>query len=509
MRNNKIFFKLILVGLTFTSCNKYLDVNNDPNRVTDANITPELIFTQSEVAVGARQASADFLFLYHWMGYSAQNGGFAPQQNEISYNIDPSFGNTLFINHEHVLFDLQQAETKALASGDTATAAASMILSAKLWQELVDLFGNIPYSQAFKVNTTTTPAYDNAQDIYNALQLKLDSAIAYFQTTTITSAFSGADVIAQGNPTLWIEFANTMKLRLLIRQSQVSGFDPTADINKIVAAGGPLGAGQTISVNPGYVNDVNKQNPFYANFGWSPTGVVSTGSDNANNYIISILGGNGDPRIGAFFYPVGFAGNTFAGAVYGENIGSIPTQANLSYFGPGIVGGITASNVGNGTGAAQNQWIMTSFESMFLTAEAIARGWLPGTAQTAYEAAVTESFVWLNVPNAATAAATYLTSGAPGSWATNAGGTAASQATFITYQKYLANTMIDALESYADLRRLNMLSDNSYISQAPGKISNTLPVRLLYPQSEYTTNATNVNKQGTINAFTSKIFWEP
>jgi len=91
----------------------------------------------------------------------------------------------------------------------------------------------------------------------------------------------------------------------------------------------------------------------------------------------------------------------------------------------------------------------------------------------------------------------------------NAGVTVTSQATFITYQKYLANTMIDPLESYSDLRRLNMLSDDSYISQAPGKISNTLPVRLLYPQSEYTTNGTNVNKEGTINAFTSKLFWEP
>ncbi len=508
MRNNKIYFKLMLVGLTFAGCNKYLDVNNDPNRVTDANVTPELIFTQAEVAVGARQASGDFLFLEHWMGYSAQNGGFAPQQNEVSYNIDPSFGNTLFVNHFDVLFDLHQAEVKGLATGDTTLTACSMILESKLWQELVDLYGNIPYSQAFQVNTTTTPGYDNAQDIYNALQLKLDSAVTYLQNTTVSNAFSKADVIATGNTSLWIAFANTMKLRLLIRQSQVSGFDPTADANKIVANGGPLGAGQTIADNPGFVNDVNKQNNFYAAFGWSPTGVVSTGSDNANNYIVSILGGNADPRLGRFFYPVGFSGNTFAGAVYGDNVGNIPTQANLSYFGPGIVGNINGNNQGDGTGAVQNQWIMTSFESMFLTAEAIARGWLPGTAQTAYEAAVTESFVWLGVPDANTAATAYLASPA-GSWATNAGVTAASQATFITYQKYLANTMIDPLESYSDLRRLNMLTDDSYISEAPGKISNTLPVRLLYPQSELTTNGTNVNKQGTINAFTSKLFWEP
>jgi hypothetical protein len=42
----------------------------------------------------------------------------------------------------------------------------------------------------------------------------------------------------------------------------------------------------------------------------------------------------------------------------------------------------------------------------------------------------------------------------------------------------------------------------------PGKISSVLPVRLLYPQSEYTTNAANVQAQGTIDPFTSKLFWQ-
>jgi hypothetical protein len=69
--------------------------------------------------------------------------------------------------------------------------------------------------------------------------------------------------------------------------------------------------------------------------------------------------------------------------------------------------------------------------------------------------------------------------------------------------------MIDPLEAYADLRRLNMLVNTSYISQFSGRLSNTLPVRLLYPQSEYTTNATNVNAEGTVDQFTTKLFWEP
>jgi hypothetical protein len=327
---------------------------------------------------------------------------------------------------------------------------------------------------------------------------------------TEKNAFIAADIVNHGDQNKWILLANTLKLRLLIRQSEVPGFDPSSDISKILANGGVLGKGQTVSVNPGYSNDLNKQNPYYAIFGWDPTGVVSTSSDNANAYIVNILKGSNDPRIGRFFYPVGFSGNTFAGAVFGAAQSTLPTASNLSYFGPALVGTINSGNSGDGSGAKQNQWIYPSYESMFLYAEAVARGWIPGSAQVAYMAAVTESFAWLGVPDAANAASTYMANTPSANWA-NAGTSTLSMAKFIAYQKYIANTAIDPLESYSDLRRLNFLNDNSYISASPGKLSNTLPVRLLYPQSEYTSNSVNVPKQvggAGGDLFTKKIFWQ-
>ena len=510
MRNNKILLKLALVAFTLGSCNKYLDVNTDPNRPTDANITPELIFTQAEAAVAFRTTSNTYtLFLNHWVGYSAQNGTFAPQQNEITYNIDQSFANAIFVWWNEVLFDLHQAKVKSLETGNNGIAAASMILTADLTQQLVDLYGNIPYSQAFNVNAYPTPDYDNAKDIYNDLQGVLDSAILLLGTEA-PSSFGASDIIAGGNQTLWIKFANTLKLRLLIRQSEVSGFDPSSEISKITANGGVLMAGESMSVNPGYVNDVGKQNPFYANFGWSPTGVVNTSSDNANNFIINALGNDGDPRIERFFYPVGFDGaNGFLGAVYGDDISNIPPASGLSYFGPGVVGNINSANAGDGTGAAASQWIMPSYESMFLYAEAVERGWFPGTAQTAYEDAVRESFIWLGVPDAVNSANTYMANNADADY-TQAGPTLAEKVNFINYQKYLANTMIDPVESYSDIRRLpNMMPSDDYISKASGNSHTTLPLRLPYPSSEATTNGTNLAKQGTIDIYSSKLFWEP
>ncbi|MEP6950201.1 MAG: SusD/RagB family nutrient-binding outer membrane lipoprotein [Ginsengibacter sp.] len=508
--NKQFFFILMSVGVIMgSSCKKtYLDVNSDPNRVTDANITAELIFPQAATTVGVRAASTNFNFLNEWMGYFAPNGTFVPQQNIITYNIDFTFGDALFQNYFNVLFDLHQTEVKGLAGGDTAIAGASIILSAKLFQELVDLYGNIPYSQAFNVGTYTTPTYDNAQDIYNSLELRLDTAISYFGHT-IPKAFINADVVNGGDGDKWIKFANTLKLRLLIRQSQVSGFSPTADMTKILANGGVLGAGESVSVNPGYVNDVNKQNPYYANYGWDPTGVQVNTSTNMGNYIFNIFTTTDDPRLEQFFYPVGFSGTSFVGNTLGDPSSTLATSANSSYFGPALVGTLDANGDPDGSGAVQNQFIYPSYESMFLWAEAVARGWVPGVtdANPALTAAITESFVWTGVPDATTAAATYIT-GNPDITHTVPANSAVANDKIVAFQKYIANTGIDPLESYSDLRRLDFLADRSYISNAPGA-KKFLPFRLLYPQSEYTTNATNVLKEGTIDPFTSKLFWEP
>lgn len=493
---------LIIIALLVQGCSKdFLNVNDDPNRVTDKNVTAELIFPAAEQAVGdlvvgSNAAGAGFKsplqFSYNWIGYMAGNGDFAREYTETSYNIDFTFGDPLWQNYYNALFDLHQAKTKALATGDTALAGASLVLSAKLFQELADTYGDVPYSQAFQDDKYQHPAYDKPQDIYTSLLKSLDTAVTYL-TATEPAAFAQADIINHGDLNKWIKFANTLKLRLLIRQSEVSGFNPAPEVAKIQNNGGVLDAGESISVNPGYSDQKNKQSPFYANYGYDPSGNVATNSWNANLYIINILQGNNDPRIGRFFAPVS---GSFVGDLYGDLSGNIPSASNSSYFGPGLIGSPT-----------QNQWILTSFESMFLKAEAIARGWMPGDAKAAYEAAVTESFNWLGVPDAASAASDYLQNSPVANW-NNAGTTQESQAKFIVFQKYIAMCCIDPLEAWADERRLHFLPPD-FISVNTSKISNMLPVRLLYPQSEYTTNSSSVLAEGKINQFTSKLFWQP
>ena len=140
---NKIYIVLGCISL-LSACN--MDINVDPNRVTESTVTGNLIYPAAAQGVATRIASGDFQTLERWLGYWANSGSFAIDVPEATYNVTTNFANTLWQNQYNTLFDLHQAQTKALASQDTLTAGASIILSAMLWQDLVDLFFDIPYS---------------------------------------------------------------------------------------------------------------------------------------------------------------------------------------------------------------------------------------------------------------------------------------------------------------------------------------------------------------------------
>ncbi|WP_317235807.1 SusD/RagB family nutrient-binding outer membrane lipoprotein [Niabella hibiscisoli] len=141
-------------------------------------------------------------------------------------------------------------------------------------------------------------------------------------------------------------------------------------------------------------------------------------------------------------------------------------------------------------------------ESKFLQAEAKARGWITGSAQTAYNEAVTESFTWLGLT--ATQANTYLAQDLDiVRWPA----ASAAQVQTIGMQKYLALIGINNFEAWVDYRRIGVPTDLP-LSMHPSRGSNIIPLRLHYPQAEYSFNTNVVSAEGTIDPQTSKIFWD-
>jgi hypothetical protein len=148
-------------------------------------------------------------------------------------------------------------------------------------------------------------------------------------------------------------------------------------------------------------------------------------------------------------------------------------------------------------------WIMTGVESMFLVAEATARGFLAGDAKVAYENAVRESFTFLGLTTAQ--ADTYLTS-TDARVAFPASGTLDQKISTIMWQKYFALNGIQANETFNDWRRLGVVQPP--LSVAPERGTRQIPRRLLYPTTEYSYNTENVKGVGDITPYSPRVFWD-
>ena len=136
-----------------------------------------------------------------------------------------------------------------------------------------------------------------------------------------------------------------------------------------------------------------------------------------------------------------------------------------------------------------------------MQAEAAQRGWISGNAKDYYQQAITESFI--NVGRTAAEAMAYYSQAGVNNVNFDA---STNKIEAIIRQKWASENSLNPFESWSDYRRLGLPADVP-ISLEPSVTVRQIPVRLFYPQTEYSYNTTNVNAQGTINQFTSKIFW--
>jgi len=394
----------------------------------------------------------------------------------------------------------------------------AQVMKAYLMQTLVDLYGNVPYTDALKGVKSLTPKFDDQKAIYEDLIKLLDSAITNIKANPFSGALTSADIttagtLKAGNTSKWVKFANTLKLRILIRQSRIPGRDAyiTTEIKKAVTEGsGFLGAGEDFAVNPGFVASDTKLNPFYEKWGYSASGAIKSLAryPRPTKYLFDVLIAAGDTlRLKREAYAKGGEnGNNpgvstqpelvsnYVGVPYGAPSGY--TAPSTSYLGPAVI-----------TKGIYNRplYLIIAAESQFLLAEAVQRYGatlgLPLTAQQYYEQGVRESFRLLGVANPVTNANLVLTSGiAESDWAASP-----DKLKAIWKQKWIALANFEGQEAWSEYRRTNY---PNIPPSAGAPVGQKPPVRLFYPLSELGSNQANVAAQGTIDVFTTRLFWD-
>jgi hypothetical protein len=494
MNKIKVSILAVSIGVLLGGCKKsFLDINQNPNGPTESSITPDLALAPTLTAAAGRNASS-YDFCHRWMGAWSASGSFSRATVEMSYNITNDFGSAVWNGVYYTVSQLKSIEKKAAELDWKFYQGISIIMQAHEVGVLVDFYGNVPYSKAWDLSGNIRPAYDKGEDVYKDLIPKIDAGLALIKAAELDKNIKTTDILFKGDKTLWAKFANTLKLRLLLHTYKTTTFDIPAEIAKIVAEqSGFLGDGVGAIAQPGYTAD--KPNPYYNAHFFAISGSENDTYNRANNFSLNLMKNLSDERYKVLYRPA----KSLPGEWRGTDYGQIPLDDVNSDRTSGTGYGIVAN-------ASGSMWVMTSVEAMFLRAEATARGWLTDVdAKTAYENAVKASFTYLGVPGAAAAATTYL-SGVDTKVAWPAAGSLEDKIAVIAWQKYFALNGIQGNEIFTDYRRLDVVQPP--LSLAPERGSNTIPIRLLYPQSEYNFNKENVGAEGTVSQFTTKIFWD-
>ena len=492
---NKISILVLALGLSQTSCENYLDVNDDPNNPTSENVPANLILTGAQtesfrVQTGTMNRLGNAYMNMWGPNINSFTGGFA---DEFSLSISNTFYSGIWSGLYLRTYPFQKI-IDADGTQYNNHKAIAKIMKSHYMQYIVDLYGDAPYSQAHLGGDNLAPAYDDDQAIYRDLITQLDDAVLLINDN-LGSAVGSEDVVFNGDMNMWIKFANTLKLRVLLREATLAETDAASatylnDQFALMTTAEFLGVGESVTINPGYSSgETAQQNPFYSTYGFDVDG-NATSSNNfirASEHAIEFLNGGangvGDPRLGSI-YSQNNAGN-YVGILQGsEDNGGV----DLSPLG----GGLLVSD-------SQDGYIMTSAEALFLQAEATERGYLTtGVAKDFFEAGIAESFTILGAGDPTG----YLAAANP----TNGIGWdgSADKIEAIMTQKWIALNGIHAIESWIDYTRTGY----PVTPLATTALFPNLPNRLMYPSSELSGNAANVPAQTQADAFSTRIFWD-
>ena len=503
------YFAAIITLVVFfsSSCTqKFEELNKNPNSPGIAQAAPDMLLTNSIESMTSRVHE---IFLGHEMGSC-----WVQHMAKVQYPDEDQYiprmtviNNTWTSFYASSGYDVQTLYNIAVSTKNDSYKAIALILKTYIVSVLTDEFGAVPYTEAFLGSDATkavlSPVYDTQESIYVAMLKNLTEANTLLASSTAPIA---GDILYKNDLTKWRKFANSLKLRLLMRRSDRVA--PSADINAIV---------KTPDTYPIFTSNADN------------AALVYLGSAPNNNPINENRKTRDDHRVSKTIIDIMWTDNPnmdYRIAVYAQ----IPSAAT---WWDGLPNGMTSTNAANyktngltktskiGTyfaAATAPGMLMSYAEVQFILAEAAQRGFLTGakTAQEYYTAGVTGSYYQyaaeIVAGNKAIAAL-----GIPAAWtidnfvsdylATYGLWNPANALKQIAIEKWLA--MFDqGLQAAFEWRRTGF---PVLVPAIAGQNGGKIPVRAYYPSDESGRNPTNLKAaiaaQGA-DDLNTRVWWD-
>jgi hypothetical protein len=476
MKNIKVFFALMAFLLAANGCQKFEDLEADPNRSTSAS--PSLVL---------RGVLKDFYY-EPWSSESRWSQYWCINYNYYGTNEywtgSANFRYTTLKN----IVKMEEEATNINLPAVNAYSALGKFLRAYFYYDMTMRVGDIPLSEALKGADNVFPKYDTQKEVFKQVLAWLEEA-----NTDLAARIAAADNTLQGdiyydgNLRKWQKAVNVFKLRVLVQLSKKTAetdLNIGAEFSKILndPAKYPIfeSNADDLAFTYNAVSDKYPTNP--DNFGFDAL------RNNMSATHIGLLTALKDPRVFVVAEP---------GTYYTDTLGLSRTDFN-AYVGAPFDEGLDAmtSKTQGGKYAliGRNRYysgydaepgVQIGYAEMcFLIAEGTNRGWRSaGDAQDWYNKGITASMNFFGINDAAALGA-YLAQPAVAYQGNDANGLKQ-----ILEQRYLALFQQAGLESYFHWRRTGV---PAFAFGGPGTgNSGLIPRRFQYPTSERDNNSTN------------------
>ena len=484
----KNIFKLttvasLAVSLMLGGCTSNFDeINSDPDALETGAPTNMLGYALRETMT--RQAGFDATEA--WAGYIVKiqymdNYNYLPTNNTYGNKFSNCYRRVVLLDDILALTEENADELKNIRW-------ASRIFKEYLWLLNTDQFGDIPYTDANKVEDgQMKPKYDSQEIIYPAILENL-KAIADEMAAGLGSDNIGeGDFLFGGNIQRWQKFCNSLRMRAAMRIVNVAPDLAKSTIEEICQNQAAYPLLETSAENAYFYWQGSSPyfEPYYNDF--------RTRDDyGMSNIFVNHLKSMNDPRISAIMQPAATDGE-----YRGFENGALSAPSNIQ--------AISRMGVMYREDPAGFTPLLKSCENYFIMAEAAMRGWNVGiSAQEAYETAVKLSMDDNGV--SAADAETYLANA--GKW---------DNTLERIYMEEWVALFKENCEAWSLYRRTGYPQEIQTSGEYPGKFCsfgtahNDVPFRMPYPDNEYQYNKENVEAataEVVDNTWGKKMWWD-
>lgn len=369
---------IFATGLSLTSCESYLDINDNPNYMTTVDMSA--LLPSACTSTIAQLGYNGVLMGHMWLQFTTQ-GNTTNQYNTLcNYSLTTSSYTGFWSNaYTNTLPDLQEIISKAEENGAWDYWVIAKVLTAYNYHILADLYEDIPFIEAMDSENFPQPHYDDGQTIvYPGILSILDEALAKASDAEATQSpnLSTYDMFLEGNMDSWRRFAKNLKLKIMMRD-----FEANADaISRLLAENDFL---ENDVAFTDFEDATDKGNPLYE---YNIRQLNTKVNIRACHTFVEYLLANNDPRITDIFEPTAdWAGD--ASKPYSELYEGLPcgTKPNTSI--------ITLSGSSAFKQAFDDPvYLMNKAEIYFLEAEAFARLGNTAKAKAKYDEGVQAAF---------------------------------------------------------------------------------------------------------------------